>query len=555
MGDAEAGTVLVLWTVALVSLMVLAGMAIDLGNIAQTKQHTSDAARNAVLSSIVDLAIPSSSSPPTAQQREETAVEDAEQYMTNNYTGITTSDFDNCPDPGTFPPGVVPSNDVVPALSDGVSCIGFFDFNSNAPIDGYVGMAVATPPRTVSYTFGRAAGLSSQQVGSIAYSVLDQASSSYLLPFGLLVGTTPGLWCIKDNGGNQNNGGGQGNGGGKGNGGQAGGNDPCTGFTTGSGQFGTLHGPRYRIFPGFDNGVGQNGFLQTNVDLGIDHLLNVYSGSGPMICDFEGTANNCDEYNSQTPTPGYDSANAAVPSTGMTMNDLTPPLFTGGFTVGTCTLAVPRLAHPDGFTASSTCSADNPANGQATKPWLENGFGSSYDLNGVSIENYLTSYGLSLQGPGPGGTTQCSTLAPPLNPPIDAQLPVTGGYAWESFDTCLSGALQKLSSGGGPPNGDYVFTSNILATPRFGEVPTLAGLGDGKTGEAIEGFMDVYLDLAVPQGSSDNKVGALLSWVFPNSWVTTSPNSGSGLSGYDGGPYTVNLCSYTTGSGAPGNCN
>jgi hypothetical protein len=510
----------VLWTVALVSLMVLAGMAIDLGNIAQTKQHTSDASRNAVLSAIVDLAVPASGTPPTPVQREQNAVADAETYMTSNYSGITPAEFDNCPDPGTFPSGVVPSKDL--PLPDGVSCIGFFDFNSNDPIDGYVGMAVAVPPRTVAYTFGRAAGLASQQVGSIAYSVLDQAGSSYVLPFGLLAGTAPGLECIKDKGGSGS----------------------CTGFTTGSGQFGTLHGPRYRIFPGYDSGVGTNTYLQTNVDLGVDHKLNVYSGSGPVICDFEGTAKNCDEYDSSTPTPGYDSSNAGVPSTGMTMADLTPPLFTGGFTVDGCTLAVPRLAHPDGFSASSQCSADNPSNGAATKPWLNNTFGGSYDLNGVSIANYLTPFGMSL-------ATACTAQEPPMNPPIDAQTK-GGTYQWQAFDNCLNGVLATLS---GPPTGDYVFTSAILASPRFGEVPTLAGTGDGKTGEAIEGFMDVYLDLALPQGGGGgNKVGALLSWVFPNSWVTPSPSSGSGLNGYNGGPYTVNLCSYTTGSGIPGNC-
>ena len=52
----EEGSFLVIWVLAAVSILLFAALAIDLGNITQTKQHAQNTADSAALSAVGDLA-------------------------------------------------------------------------------------------------------------------------------------------------------------------------------------------------------------------------------------------------------------------------------------------------------------------------------------------------------------------------------------------------------------------------------------------------------------------------------------------------------------------
>jgi len=539
-GD-EAGVTLVIFAVALVGLMAFSALAIDLGNISQTKGHSETAVQDAVLSAVPNLAplyvgnpaIP----PPSPVLHESTAANVAEQYLIDNYSSLTTGDFTSA----TACAGLLPttiyflSAGLDPLFPNGSDCFGFFDpaDPANLALDATnpTGMAVAIPTQYVNYTLGRASGLTKQAVASVAYASVQTADSNYGLPFGYVTGGASGLQCLKTGSGRSA--------------------ANCTGFTTGSGTFGVLDSPRYTIYPGTNTSSGANNLvIETDIALGIDHHLTCLSSStctsnpAPEICDANLGPPNCPSYNNVSP---YDNANWAAVMTGVTINGLAPSLFQGGFTSPDTTCAftpqLARLAHPDGFVATGNCATDNNSAAAAgpTGPFLNPSYptpgdvpsGSATSLNGVHISKYLDANGLAVTSactPPAGGASKVA---------IDA---MSGGtYEWATYDTCLSSIITLGVSG-------PIFSASIEQSPRFGIVPLLApGSGSGINARQVTGFEGVYLDLAYIS-SSKKDVTALLAWVFPLNMIESTSSSGLGSLDYKGGPWIADLCSFSAGN-------
>src|SRR5579862_8964827 len=172
--DDEAGVALLVFVIAIVALMAFTAMAVDLGNIEQTKEHTQTAVQDAALSAVSDLAYGSSG---FAASQESTAVTDAETYLVDNYS-ISQANFSSPGCPGALPPGVTTWAGPSPAATN---CIGFFNPNGGS---NPTAIAVAIPTQSVRYTFGHAAGLIQQGVSSIAYAELRPPSGTGGLPFG-----------------------------------------------------------------------------------------------------------------------------------------------------------------------------------------------------------------------------------------------------------------------------------------------------------------------------------------------------------------------------------
>lgn len=494
----ERGSIIVLWAVALTAIMGLVALSVDLGNLAQTKQHTRNAAQDAVLAGVVDLAALGPGGGGTVSNQEALAVKDAETYLLANYN-IPTPDWNSC---GAFPTGM-PS---IQSYST-ADCFGFFTTGGSSAPNG---MAVQVPPRLVATTFGRADGISGRQVSSTAYASIQTAGSSYVLPFSYAAGGGSGLQCLKTGSGT--------------------GAANCPGFTTGSGKFGTINSPRYVIFPGSQTQSGNNATVQTDLVLGLDHPLDQYTTGAGEICDANGSPPNCPAYNNTAP---YTGANYVAPSTGLDSSALDGLFEAVTSPDGSCTFT-PRLNHPFGFVASANCPDDNPSNGPGSSvPLLITDFGGaplgtppSTDLNGQSIAAF---------------TSACSQEVPKqygIATPIDAQ--TNGTYVWGPYDTCLSTALAVYD----PSVGGPVLGASIVGSPRFGIVP-LVGSSNGGGAEQITGFAAVYLDLMFGKGS---KVDSVLAWVLPLGDIKSAPApaGGAGLGGYYGGPYVANLCSYTS---------
>src|ERR1700693_6106115 len=87
----EEGVFLFIYALALVSIFLFAALAIDLGNIVQTKQHAQNAADAAAVSAVGDLAPIASGSPASAQ--EQMAVADVESFVSLNYSSIGSSSW------------------------------------------------------------------------------------------------------------------------------------------------------------------------------------------------------------------------------------------------------------------------------------------------------------------------------------------------------------------------------------------------------------------------------------------------------------------------------
>lgn len=487
-------------------------MAVDLGNVAQTKEHAETAVQDAVLAAVPQLATLYVGGGGSVSAQEQAAVNVAETYLVDNYAAVA-GDFGPTSCAGLLP--------VALSLWPGSDCFGFFNpadpaLSSSNPS----GMAVALPTQLVNYSLGRAAGLMHQPVSAIAYASLERAiGASGGFPFGYVAGGDVGLECLKTGSGESV--------------------ANCTGFATGSGSFGTINSPRYRIFPGSASGGGNNAVIGTDLALGIDHTLNAF-GAPPA-----GSVSYCDSTSSSGCTGAagasprtYDWANYVLPQTGQTMTDLVAPLFTGQVTPGGgCTLE-PLLAHPDGFIPSNSCTADNPTS-PPSGPDLSSSdtFGSSYTLNGRHISAYLNSTGeadtASCNADLPSGVTAAAT-------PVDAK--VAGNWAWAAYDGCLGGVMGGLAS---TPEATVspsaaIFSAAIERSPRFGQVPIIVS-SSGSNPEEIVGFADAYLDMAFSKGG---KVGAILAWVFPPSMVADTASSSAGAPGYTGGSYVPFLCSY-----------
>ena len=586
----DAGVVLIIWVVALVGLLTMAAMAVDLGNIAQTKEHAETAVQDAALAAVTDLVnlypggYASGTTPYIAQENQ--AVSDAETYIKDNYSAATN--FNSCN-------GLLDSSLVY--LWPSANCIGFFDpgayTNSGSLNEIYAtGIAVALPSQSVAYSFGRAAGLKSQAVSAVAYASLRSVGGLTAgVPFGFPVTSGGGLQCLKNSSNTST--------------------DPCGGFQTGSGQYGILNSPRFNLLVGYSSSGGTgNPYLQENLELGIDHQLNVYNPNDKgavQICDgAQGNPPGCTYYNA---TYGTNLGNYANPQSGQTLNDATPALFTGvspasGQGCAAGQTLPPRFEFPNNFTLPSppTCSnlataTMGPASPYLTSPTDE--FGQSAHLNGVPIAQYL----LPKEAKGSGTnlaavysgtpTLGCNTNAEPdLFPPssssgsytqpsdvqaaasqygLDYQVGTT--YLWQSFDVCLSNLIQNgfqsnapVSSappldtctplsgaqsctpnpayGSSDPNGP-IFSADIVDSPRFGYVPIIGTSGNGTGAQQIIDFAGAYLDMAYPKAGNSQKMAAIQAWIFPLYLIQGSPSPT--VSGYTtpyrGGQYTEALCS------------
>lgn len=453
----QAGAVLVIYAGALVAILLFTALAVDLGNIAQTKRQTQNAVDDAAVSAVGDLAGIFTNSTNYATYEQE-AVSDAEQYLENNDTSVTSSDWT---DPSKCPAGLFPSASIW--TSTQTNCIGFFNpdnpaLNQTDP----TGIAVDEPTRTVNYTLGKAGGLNNQKVSSTAYASIQTAGSSATLPFGYSTTGGTGLQCLKTSDGHGNQSG------------------SCSGFTTGSGNFGLICSPRYVVFVDGNCASGENDLIDADLTLGLDHDLHCYgpawaqltppqtpppycTGNPAVVDEAKPTANeltnNCAPYNN---------ANWANPQTGQTDAIVTNGLFLG-FVSGNKTLQTtadnsstnncginsnasmsvsdvqfsPRLSHPDGVSATSTDTSDacpSCPNPNPTSPHLSatynDTFGSAYTLNGVQISAYLI------------GSSRTDTAT------------VTSGSATVTDSSITAADKDKQVTGTGIPLGTYVGTVN-----------------------------------------------------------------------------------------------
>ena len=540
---------LVLWTLAAVAIILFAALAIDLGNIAQTKRKAQNTADDAAVSAVGDLAGIFTDSTNYATY-EQTAVTDAETYVQENDTSVLSADWSSstkCPTMALT--GVTASTQT--------QCIGFFNpQNSSLNLSEPTGIVVVIPGRVVNYTLGKVGGLTTQGVSALAYASIQTANANNVLPFGYSVSGSSGLQCLKTS------------------------NPPatCSGFTTGSGNFGLICSPRFTLFVNGTCSSGNDVLTEGDMAIGLDHVLHCYQSpavlpyctSGSQIVD--SSKSNLSGMSTNYCSP-YNTANYANPSTGQTDSIVSNGLFLGfsgsfqstpnnspsgcGINNASSTTYTfsPRLNHPDGVSATSTSSSDacpSCPGATPTSPLLSasNGdtFGSSYSLNGVQLTKYLIPNSGSSDPKTNAAFTSCYTgtkpgggTPDPSSDAIDEQ--VSGTYVWASGDTCFSTLIQAQN-----PN-TPLFSSDIEKSPRFGIVPLISTTGSGPV--PIQGFDAVYLDLAYPKnsGGGANTVGALQAWVFPLTLVQdVSLGNSSGFGSFIGGPFVANLCDLPAGN-------
>lgn len=566
-GAEERGAILVIFTVALAALLLLAALSVDIGNEAQTKQHVVNAAQNAALSAVVDLAgIPNNDTSAGVASAESQAVSDVEQFATSNNPALAGADWDSCGSAVTQSEGAYR---VIPYT--GADCIGFFQTPGST---GPNGIAVAIPAQYVQFAFGPVGGVKGAAVSSLAAAAIGIPTRSFALPFGVSYGTGAGLQCLEFSA-----------------------STSCTGFALSGSQEGLLNNPRYVVLdnPQFSTSASKkNVVIEENVDLGVDHALTTYSPAGgqgllpstPPVCDVpssEATKYGCAQTDD---SPPYDNGNAVVIETGQTSGDLQAALITGVSTSGcpSGTLEA-RLLHPSDFSATSdtsACSTTGAAPGPYLSPATLASLGApagKYD--GVHITQYLVGgtsspgyeqcyqgadYGSSPSSPDPNSAAIDAPYTPPAgyssgagatvwNPELSPQpsgVP-TGDPCFASYlataaagSTAIFGGSSAVASGA--PN------SSIVYDPRFGVVPLLGlpasgGVGpcpSGSTTCDIFGFDYVFMYQIYPKAGG---VGAVLAWVFPPDLVQPVDVTGSAPgSFYTGGAYSVALCSLVAGN-------
>lgn len=145
----EDGAVIVLLALFLVAICASAALAIDIGNLAQTRQHAQSAVDAAALSGASLLA---------AGESAAAVVTAAESYLQENYAGLGASDWNGCSASST------PGGFAAPANA-GEDCITF-----NAALSA---INVALPPRVVSDGLAQAVGLSSSTVFASAAAMVS----------------------------------------------------------------------------------------------------------------------------------------------------------------------------------------------------------------------------------------------------------------------------------------------------------------------------------------------------------------------------------------------
>ena len=564
----EEGALLVIWTLALVSIILFAALAIDLGNIAQTKQHSQNTSDNAAVSAVADLAPIFTDSSNFATYMAQ-AVTDAETYVQENDTSVVTADWTDstkCPG-GALPSSVsTPNGTITIYTSSQTNCIGFFNpDSSSAGQTDPTGIAVVEPGRTVNYTLGKVGGLSTQGVSAIAFASIQTAVSNNVLPFGFSASGSKGLQCLKTGSGGNN----------------------CTGFTTGSGNFGLICSPRFNLFVAGSCSSGNDPTIDADLTVGLDHVLHCKTSTiTPLACtptvsvvDSSKSVQNGMSTNYCAP---YSNADYANPQTGQTDAIVAASLFQGfsGTFLSSASPSCgvpnsggspytfsPRLNHADGDAATATDSLNaSPAavscyslSNTSGVPCLATGtFGATVSLNGQHLTNFLLptsgssdpktnpDFVACYNGTKPGGGTP-----DPAVDPIDEQ--ASGTNVWVTGD--LTGASSSCTGGFSTVLANAspttpIFSSSIEQSPRFGIVPLIDTTGSGP--QPIQGFYGVYLDLAFPKngGGPTPTADSLLAWIFPISLIEDAQlGSSSGFGSFIGGPFVANLCDL-----AAGNC-
>jgi Putative Flp pilus-assembly TadE/G-like len=513
----ESGQMLVIWTIALVGIVLFAALAIDLGNVGQVHQNAQNAADSAALSG-AQLLVQGSS--------QANVVDSVETYVKNNYPQMQASpDWDSCGSPPSGYTGAA-----------GASCISF---------KGYA-VHVQIPGQLVHFWLGQVGNAASGiGVSASATATAESPGSPLIVPIAISASAAGGgLQCIK--------------------GGKGGAN--CLNNLA-PGNQGALDSPRLRVFTGAaESGHGGNNeVLEFDMAVGIDHNLNIYNaGASNQYCDADAGTTGASLGKCNGPgTTQYDSTSSSYfdlgsqswllsggtqetenglvdGDTGVDATDNPPK----GFTLQ------PRFAHPDGFSVTGTNSAtadppDNPSQPYLASNFGKNGTGIKYsgNLNGRFVSYYLEN-GANLP---PLGQTVANTCFPGMDPKITALdvgwNPALSTDAWSTDDGCLSSYLSNPAHLGKP-----IFSSDIASSPRFGFVPVVQDSCNGSsTFCEILGFEAIYFDLVNIQGND----ASVAAWVFDPSYIENGPAPpGSGGGPFSGsGLYQINLCSIAVHSG------
>jgi len=476
----ERGVTMVLFALTIVVLLIMVAFATDLGSVTENRRQAQNASDAAALAGAREIGLQQNAAGIS------NAVAAAKTYALKNF-GIPLSAWNSCTDatPLSFTP------------SGSTPCI---SFNSGS---GPTEIRVKLPNATVNYAFARVVGLNGADVTAFAHAGVLSPFGGYLLPVGVVTGSA-GLQCIEGGGGSP-------------------GGSQCK---LASGNFGSLTSPRYRTFTYAGD--------KANFAVGIDHLLNVWPGSG-NYCD---TNNNGNRNKCQSQTGGdwnnansvYDSATWAWSDQGNQLQDPTDGLFgdktTGTFIDGGITFKA-RLKRPDG----SDPTVANPSGSPATPTITSSDVGT---FNGVHISKYMTtSLGVTKKSAFYGGTDP-AVVNLDQGAWDNGNEPQTGNCS--SNPNNLSCYLRSSANVASGP----IFSADILKSPRFGFVPMLESVPTGSSGPAkIVDILAVYLDRVGFNASG--KVKGFRAFVFDPMFIEALPGIPGKGQQYQGGPFIVSL--------------
>ncbi len=516
----EEGAVLIVWVLALVLICVSAALAVDLGNVGQTHQNAQDAADAAAVSGAQLLGEGQSTS---------SVVASIESYVNKNFGSIPGSGnvWNTCP------AGSIPAGYVNPGSQN---CISF-----NAATGARI-VNVVIPPQLVRYVLGIVGGVSGTNVSATATASYQSPGGTGLLPVAVTAQAAgSGFSCIKGGA----NGRGQAN---------------CQ-YNVAPGDRGLLDSPRYRLFTTASNsGNGNNDTIAVDLAIGIDHNENVYTG-GTIYCDSDGTgpanANKCPGTLNNSPSL-FDLGNDVFVDAGNTSGTATNGLVGGSggtFTAAGFTFA-PRLAHPEGFIATSTDAQDANPGGSPASPTISGSpFGSGATLNGRQVSWYLlNSEDPSTAPPALGAQVYASCYGYLNDTSAPATYDVQNTAKWGPGVPCLASYLGTQTAIADncaypctTPLVSPIFSYTIVNSPRFALVPIVSNSNQpGQSGfDPIVRFEAVYLDYIAIQGNTLS----VEAWVFNPQLIQPGPApNGGGLGTFLGGPFVVNLCSLSQGN-------
>lgn len=557
----ERGQMLAILALALLMIVGFAALAIDLGNIGQSKRHTQNAVDLAALSGAQELGTDQCTNctgSGNASGDLPAIVSDVETYLTKNYSGADAPGWNSC------------SGVTLSGSYQAVSWMAYpTDFNGNAQncIDfGTTSGSTQTnvirvqlPPQFIRYFLGQVVGQGAGvNVASVSYASVQTAKSFFGLPIG--VGTDSvgqGYTCIK---------------GGSGNGSCPNGLPPPAA--------GIVINPRYRVFANAsDNGGGNNDAVEVDLALGIDHQLQAYDATASVhYCDAKDTpaTNACPpaDTNNSASSSYWDLASEIYLASGNTNTTVQNGIACGDSSVdpSEITSLQARLAHNANDTSADTTVA-NPGDSPQSPTIAASLFCKTpldANIDGRQISCYLTtkcgqtptSSGQALYDKGWGSTSSCGNTTPDPST-VNVQDP-----AWNAGVSCLAAQLVADSStawseaqAGTAPQLD--FPQSIINSPRFALVPVVPAsctkmcpiVADPPV--APYGFAAAYLDAGqlTGGGGGSSKDFSLQAYLFSPLLVEGGPfiGGGAGTGKYTGGPFVVNLCSLTA-SGGTGNC-